>query len=195
MVTLSHVLSSFPETFLKIKFPFNEFLERHPSDRKGEMESVTRWQKSSATPFTVIRSLNFFSNLWGGFGNWGSIRSSGTSENGKSRLTPDSLSSVRPNSGETPAEVSVETHLPNTSKGIHPMKGGNEWTEQYYLHIGFCMDWEILHSWKQTTNKKREKQASDCVKHFWISHVIWTVGHDPGQIPTTFHLPCPIPSS
>lgn len=29
-----------------------EFLEKHPSDDgKGEMESVTRWQKSSATPF------------------------------------------------------------------------------------------------------------------------------------------------
>lgn len=28
-----------------------EFLEKHPSNEKGEMESVTRWQKSSAPPF------------------------------------------------------------------------------------------------------------------------------------------------
>lgn len=44
-------------------------LENHPSDGKGEMESVTRWQESSATPLpNCHESLNFFLIWWGVFG-------------------------------------------------------------------------------------------------------------------------------
>lgn len=32
------------------------------------------------------------------------------------------------------------TYLPNTMKGIFPVKGRKGWTEQYQLHIGFCLD-------------------------------------------------------